>query len=78
MCRVLRYTAIMNPLKPRMGKRTTLCIAAIIWIVSFILSCPMLYVFTTFNVNLQSGEVRVVCYSEWPDGPTNQSTQETV
>ncbi|XP_059616176.1 tachykinin-like peptides receptor 99D [Phlebotomus argentipes] len=73
-----RYMAIMNPLRPRMGKRTTLCIAAIIWIVGVILSCPMLVFFTTYDQHLQEGEVRVVCYSEWPDGPTNHSFQEHV
>lgn len=68
----------MNPLRPRMGKRTTLCIAAVIWILSFILSGPMLYVFTTFDLPPSNGAVRVVCYSEWPDGATTLSTQETV
>lgn len=62
-----------------MGKRTTLCIAAVIWMVSFILSGPMLYVFTTFDMPPDvNGAVRVVCYSEWPDGATTLSTQETV
>lgn len=60
-----------------MGKRTTLCIAAVIWIVSFVLSWPMLYVFTTVDMPA-NGFVRVVCYSEWPDGATTFSTQETV
>ncbi|GAB0100461.1 G protein-coupled receptor, rhodopsin-like [Sergentomyia squamirostris] len=73
-----RYMAIMDPLRPRMGKRTTLCIAAIIWIVGVILSCPMLVFFTTYDQHMQEGEVRVVCYSEWPDGPTNHSFQEHV
>lgn len=27
-----RYMAIMNPLKPRMGKKSTLCIAVLIWV----------------------------------------------
>lgn len=70
--------AIMNPLRPRMGRRTTLGIAATIWIVGIILSCPMLVFFTTFNQELRNGEVRIVCYAEWPDGPTNHSLQEYV
>lgn len=61
-----------------MGKRTTLCIAAVIWIVSIIISGPMLYVFTTFTTPPTKGVVRVVCYAEWPDGPSTLSTQETV
>ncbi|XP_001652376.3 tachykinin-like peptides receptor 99D [Aedes aegypti] len=68
-----RYMAIMNPLRPRMGKRATLCIAAAIWIVGIIISSPMLLFFTTFEL-----QDRVVCYSEWPDGPSNHSMQEYV
>ncbi|XP_063703938.1 tachykinin-like peptides receptor 99D [Culicoides brevitarsis] len=71
-----RYIAIINPLRPRMGKRTTLCIAAGIWIVGIILSCPMLLFFTTYDHMLDDGEVRVICYAEWPDGPTNHSMME--
>ena len=70
--------AIINPLRPRMGKRATLCIAVLIWILGIILSCPMLVFFTTFNVELKDGKTRIVCYSEWPDGPTNLSFQEYV
>jgi tachykinin receptor 3 len=73
-----RYMAIMSPLKPRMGKRITLCIAATTWIVGFVISAPMLFFFTTFTMELKNGEVRVVCYSEWPDGATNYSMQEYV
>lgn len=68
-----RYIAIMDPLRPRMGKRSTLCIAAAIWIVGIIISCPMLFFFTTYDM-----PDRVVCYSEWPDGPTNHSLIEYV
>ncbi|XP_055586420.1 tachykinin-like peptides receptor 99D isoform X2 [Uranotaenia lowii] len=68
-----RYVAIMSPLRPRMGKRTTLCIAAAIWVVGIIISSPMLLFFTTYDL-----EDRVVCYAEWPDGPTNHSLQEYV
>ncbi|CAO1423084.1 unnamed protein product [Diamesa tonsa] len=71
-----RYMAIMNPLKPRMGKRATLCIAVLIWIFGIILSCPNLVFFTTYDLHLKNGEVRIVCYAEWPDGPTNHSLQE--
>lgn len=70
--------AIMNPLSPRMGKRATLCIAAIIWIVGVVLSLPNVVYFTTSDVDLRNGNVRVVCYSEWPDGQTTQSFQENV
>ncbi|OXU27414.1 hypothetical protein TSAR_003759 [Trichomalopsis sarcophagae] len=64
---VRRYVAIVNPLKPRMGKRTTLCIALAIWAVGAVLSLPMLLFYTTFTHNFPNGEVRVICYPSWPD-----------
>lgn len=66
----------MSPLRPRMGKRATLCIAAAIWICGIVMSFPMLVFYTTFEILLKSGEVRIVCYAEWPDGPTMHSNQE--
>ncbi|XP_044743977.1 tachykinin-like peptides receptor 99D, partial [Chrysoperla carnea] len=73
-----RYMAIMKPLKPRMGRRTTLCIAVAIWIGSIALSCPNLLYFTTFEFKLDEHSSRIICYSEWPDGPTNLSYMEYV
>lgn len=64
--------AIMNPLRPRMGRRATLCIAAAIWIAGVILSFPNLLVFKAELVE----EDRYVCYPEWPDGSTNHSDLE--
>ncbi|RZF35287.1 hypothetical protein LSTR_LSTR011669 [Laodelphax striatellus] len=71
-----RYMAIMHPLRPRMGRRTTLCIAGAIWVVGTVLSLPMLIFFTTVVQDFPNGDSRVVCYSEWPDGATNESYQE--
>ncbi|XP_075216071.1 tachykinin-like peptides receptor 99D isoform X2 [Lycorma delicatula] len=71
-----RYMAIMHPLRPRMGRRTTLCIAAVIWVVGTVLSLPMLIFFTTIVQEFPNGDSRVICYSEWPDGATNESYQE--
>uniref|UniRef100_A0A6M2DY29 Putative g protein-coupled receptor n=1 Tax=Xenopsylla cheopis TaxID=163159 RepID=A0A6M2DY29_XENCH len=62
----------MNPLRPRMGRRATLCIAAAIWIAGVILSFPNLLVFKAELVE----EDRYVCYPEWPDGSTNHSDLE--
>ncbi|XP_055848490.1 tachykinin-like peptides receptor 99D [Episyrphus balteatus] len=73
-----RYVAIMKPLKPRMGKRCTLTIAGSIWISSIVISCPMLLFFTTDSYVSSKDGVRTVCYSEWPDGSTNHSTQEYI
>ncbi|XP_049306572.1 tachykinin-like peptides receptor 99D [Bactrocera dorsalis] len=72
-----RYVAIMKPLKPRMSKRCNLGIAAFIWIASIAISCSMLFFFTTGEVERKDG-TRIVCYAEWPDGPTNHSQQENV
>ncbi|XP_012529922.1 tachykinin-like peptides receptor 99D isoform X1 [Monomorium pharaonis] len=66
-----RYMAIVNPLKPRMGKKATLCVAIIIWIIGAILSLPMLLFYTTYTQNFANGEVRVVCYSDWPNTDDN-------
>jgi len=63
--------AIVNPLKPRMGKKATLCIAIVIWIVGAILSLPMLLFYTTYIQNFMNGEIRVVCYSHWPNTDDN-------
>jgi len=71
-----RYMAIMNPLRPRMGRRTTLCIALGIWVVGTALSMPNLLFFTTFAHEFSDGGTRVVCYAEWPDGPSIESYQE--
>lgn len=71
-----RYMAIMHPLRPRMGRRMTLCIAAGIWVIGVAFSLPMLLFFTTYTQDYQNGDQRVVCYAEWPDGATTESTQE--
>lgn len=68
--------AIMNPLRPRMGKRATLTIAGAVWVMGILLASPNFLYFTTWNVNLSNDEIRIVCYLEWPDGPTNHSTYE--
>ncbi|XP_067616737.1 tachykinin-like peptides receptor 99D isoform X2 [Eurosta solidaginis] len=70
-----RYIAIMKPLEPRMSKECNLGIAALIWAASSTISCPMLFFFTTGEVKLKDG-IRIVCYTEWPDGPTNHSQLE--
>ncbi|XP_063990471.1 tachykinin-like peptides receptor 99D isoform X2 [Diachasmimorpha longicaudata] len=62
-----RYMAIMNPLRPRMGRRLTLFVAIAIWIIGGILSLPMLIYYTTYTQKFSNGEVRVICYGEWPN-----------
>ncbi|XP_034249815.1 tachykinin-like peptides receptor 99D isoform X2 [Thrips palmi] len=69
-----RYMAIMYPLRRRLGKRTTLGLALGIWVVGSAMSSPMLFYQTTDVVD---GD-RVLCYAEWPDGPTTRSHQEYV
>ncbi|EDV94640.1 tachykinin-like peptides receptor 99D isoform X2 [Drosophila grimshawi] len=72
-----RYVAIMKPLQPRMSKRRNLAIAAVIWLSSTLISCPMLLFFKTEEVPVTiENKTRIVCFPEWPDGPTNHSKQE--
>ncbi|KAL4711731.1 hypothetical protein ACJJTC_003498 [Scirpophaga incertulas] len=53
-----RYVAIMSPLRPRLGKRATLGIAAAIWAGSSVLSSPNLIYFTTETDELPDGTKR--------------------
>ncbi|XP_054262659.1 tachykinin-like peptides receptor 99D [Macrosteles quadrilineatus] len=71
-----RYMAIIHPLRPRMGRRATLAIAIAIWIVASIFSIPQFIFFTTYVQEFPNGDQRIICYSEWPDGPTTESYQE--
>jgi tachykinin-like receptor len=47
-----------------------------IWVVGTALSMPNLLFFTTFAHEFSDGGTRVVCYAEWPDGPSIESYQE--
>jgi len=71
-----RYMAIMYPLRPRMGRRTTLCTAMGIWVLGIALSLPNILVYTTAVLEYPNGEKRIVCYQEWPDGTGSESIQE--
>ncbi|XP_037730843.1 tachykinin-like peptides receptor 99D isoform X1 [Drosophila subpulchrella] len=73
-----RYVAIIRPLQPRMSKRCNLAIAAVIWLASTLLSCPMMIIYRTEEVPVQGDGNRTVCYPEWPDGQTNHSRLETL
>ncbi|XP_015377506.1 PREDICTED: tachykinin-like peptides receptor 99D, partial [Diuraphis noxia] len=72
------YIAIIHPLRPRLGRKTTLMIATSIWVVGTILSIPNLIFFTTHTEQFPNGDQRVICYAEWPDGITTNSFQEYV
>ncbi|XP_013138830.1 PREDICTED: neuromedin-K receptor-like [Papilio polytes] len=73
-----RYMAIVNPLRPRLGKRATLGIMTAIWLGSALLGSPNLVYFKTDFDYLPDGSVREVCYSEWPDGLTTRSEIEYI
>nr|CAA44595.1 receptor for tachykinin-like peptides [Drosophila melanogaster] len=73
-----RYVAIIRPLQPRMSKRCNLAIAAVIWLASTLISCPMMIIYRTEEVPVRGLSNRTVCYPEWPDGPTNHSTMESL
>ncbi|TRY80241.1 hypothetical protein TCAL_12372 [Tigriopus californicus] len=70
-----RYNAIVRPLRPRMGRPSTVLTALLIWIVSGIIALPQLLYFTTQNMSSET-ENRTVCFAIWPDGPTNESSFE--
>ncbi|XP_017769026.1 PREDICTED: tachykinin-like peptides receptor 99D isoform X2 [Nicrophorus vespilloides] len=73
-----RYMAIMTPLRPRMGRSVTLCLAMSTWVLGIAISSPYLFVFTTFTEKYKNGEERVICYAQWPDGATNESLYEYI
>ncbi|XP_045490304.1 tachykinin-like peptides receptor 99D isoform X2 [Pieris rapae] len=73
-----RYVAIMSPLRPRLGKRATLGIAAAIWAISCVVSSPNFLYFTTETDPLPDGNVRRICFPDWPDGITTRSQMEYV
>ncbi|XP_017145064.1 tachykinin-like peptides receptor 99D isoform X1 [Drosophila miranda] len=73
-----RYVAIMRPLQPRMSKRCNLAIAAVIWLASTLISCPMMIFYKTEEVPVKGQSPRTVCYPEWPDGQTNHSMLEYI
>ncbi|KAH8278835.1 hypothetical protein KR018_010219 [Drosophila ironensis] len=73
-----RYVAIIRPLQPRMSKRCNLAIAAVIWLASSIISCPMMIFHRTEKVPAEGNSTRTVCFPEWPDDLNNHSVQGTV
>ncbi|CAG9136568.1 unnamed protein product [Plutella xylostella] len=72
-----RYVAIISPLRPRLGKRATLAIAAAIWAGSCVISSPNLIYFTTADVEtLPDGSSRSIHVTSdlasgrrWPSPP---------
>lgn len=60
--------AIMYPLRPRMGKMTTICIVLCIWLASLLISTPNVLYSTTSELNETDGGTRTLCYLLWPDG----------
>lgn len=62
----------MNPLRQRMSRRKTLCIAIVIWVFSTLLSIPNLIFYNIYTVTFPNGMVRVVCYSDWPNKDDNE------
>ncbi|KAG1714497.1 Tachykinin-like peptides receptor 99D [Nymphon striatum] len=68
----------MFPLKPRMSKGVTLCIAGVIWVASAILSSPNIAYSTTKLEKFSNGQERTICYTVWPDGPSPLSYQEYI
>lgn len=68
--------AIMTPLRPRMGRTVTICLAMSTWLLGIAISSPYLFYYTTYILPYQDGQQRIICYGEWPDGSTNESLLE--
>ncbi|CAG0879121.1 unnamed protein product [Darwinula stevensoni] len=73
-----RFTAIMKPLKPRMGRKATLGVIVLIWTMASIVSLPMFIFATTTTLHYQNGDMRVLCYTVWPDGASAPSYHEYI
>lgn len=68
--------AIMTPLRPRMGRHTTLILALLTWVLGVVMGMPSLLYYKTYRDTYTNGGERVICYPEWPDGLTNDSPYE--
>ncbi|XP_050312828.1 tachykinin-like peptides receptor 99D isoform X2 [Anthonomus grandis grandis] len=71
-----RYMAIMTPLKPRMSRAMTLILALFTWVMGIVIGMPSLLYYKTYRDRYASGDERVICYPEWPDGTTSDSLYE--
>ncbi|KAF5295075.1 hypothetical protein FQA39_LY13226 [Lamprigera yunnana] len=75
---IKRYMAIMTPLRPRMGRTVTLCLAMCTWLLGVAISSPSLFYYTTYIEQYSEEQQRIICYAAWPDGDTNESLQEYI
>ncbi|XP_031332509.1 tachykinin-like peptides receptor 99D [Photinus pyralis] len=73
-----RYMAIMTPLRPRMGRTVTLCLAMSTWLLGIAISSPSLFYYTTYVEQYSEEQQRIICYGAWPDGDTNESLYEYI
>ncbi|CAG0914739.1 unnamed protein product [Notodromas monacha] len=71
-----RYTAIMYPLKPRLGHTAIVCLIVLVWGLSVGFAFPMLLYSTTYVQYFDNGDTRTVCYQQWPDGATAGITSD--
>ena len=61
-----RCVVVLNPLRPRDGRRTRLVIIGLIWVVSAVLSSVQLVVARTESVEAAPGVNLTVCAEAWP------------
>ncbi|KAL7637708.1 UNVERIFIED_CONTAM: hypothetical protein RMT77_011317 [Armadillidium vulgare] len=73
-----RYLAIMVPLRPRLGRKATLCIVVGIWTVSSGIAAPNFMFFTTEVTAIIGGGEQTLCFSKWPDGEQAESQIEYI
>lgn len=65
---LIRFIAIVYPLKPRMSLTTALNITVAIWFASSLLSLPNFIFSITEKETMSDGEIRIICMIKWPDG----------
>ncbi|XP_053207542.1 tachykinin-like peptides receptor 86C isoform X3 [Panonychus citri] len=64
-----RYRIVINPMKPRITRRTCVVCLTFIWLISSLLSLPTLIYATFMSFDNQSTNItRHICILRWPDG----------
>ncbi|KAL7839260.1 hypothetical protein SRHO_G00259180 [Serrasalmus rhombeus] len=62
MPEMVRYMAIIHPLKQRLSSTQTKVIIGVIWVLAFLLAFPQYYYSDTDEL-----PGRIVCYIDWPE-----------
>lgn len=64
---LLRYMAILHPLRPRMKRQTAYCVILTVWIVPIFISVPSAYMASEMKYpHTESGAIKTFCAQIWP------------